>query len=551
MSNSKTRTAAAVFAALTLTCQAITHIDLLVAFDTSGAQWVDARSRSCEEFANEQIDRSNRILANSGLGNDFDFRLAGVFKGTFTHGSMNATLDNAINGGDASWSDLRAQRDAVGADIVVILVDDGGVQKGVSTSLAPVVDDVRVYGLEFEDVNDYVKFFAERAFSVVDIAAAHEGYVFAHEVGHVMGAGHSEIISSSYDNPGPQLYEYSSAVMMQGSDGNYYATVMGYNVTGYPGSARYTVLPYFSSPDVVNPETGEALGDATHNNVLTLRKSYVKVAGFRSKAGSSSGSAVTPSAAGGVEGAFTEKKTVFTAALADGEEVVGVAEFVVTATRKGISRVSGTVIGLDGKKKKMANVKSSVYRTGDGVSRVSLEGVVVKGMDGALDVILGNDGSIAGGRIGSVTLNSASIGITSSSARFYVKEPIVAVSGNEVLQSAQFDGKEYGLIPYAANPELVTTGAKWTVAKAGKVKFVKNRDTGVSELILTGENFSGLRLNYQAKAGTFKGAFNVYSIIDGKLKKFKFDVTGIAVNGKGVGIAVCKKAGVSVKVAVE
>lgn len=554
--------AAVVFTALAWRCQALTHVDLLVAYDTSAAQWIDAESRTCEQFAEEQIARSNQVLANSGLGNDFDFRLVGVYKGAFTHSSMSTSLNSAIESTDAAWADLRSARDAAGADIVVVLVKGGDTaQKGTGTTLVPMVNGERKYGLEFAQADEFLKWFAERAFCIVDIVAASEGYVLVHEVGHVMGAGHSEIISPSYDEPGPQLYNYSSAVMMQGSDGNYYATVMGYNVTGYPGSANYKELPYFSSPDVVNPETGEALGDATHNNVLTLRNTYSKVAAFKNEVASTGGedggtsvapvSPVVPSTPVAA-GEFTARNTYFTAAVMDGDGIVGIAEFGVAATKKGMSKVSATFIGLDGKKMKAKNAQYAVYKNEGGTACVRLDGVSVNGANGLLSVTLGNDGSLTSGTLGSYSLVSATKGMEKASAGFYIAEPLETIMGGEVIQSVTYDGVEYDMLPDAQTPENVTTGTKWTVAKGGRLKMKKDRQTGESILIPAGtQNFSDLRLNYQAKTGTFKGSFKAYAIIGGRLKNFKFNVTGVAVNGKGVGISVCKNAGVSLKVVIE
>ena len=122
--------------------------------------------------------------------------------------------------------------------------------------------------------------------------------------------------------------------------------------------------------------------------------------------------------------------------------------------------------------------------------------------------------------------------------------------GDSVISSLEDGESAYSTLPYAATPEEVVLGAKWTVAKASKLKAKRDRDTGLTSIITTGtDNLSGLRLSYQAKTGTFKGAFTAYALTDaGRLKKYKFNVTGVAVNGEGVGIGVCKKAALSVPV---
>ena len=56
----------------------------------------------------------------------------------------------------------------------------------------------------------------------------------------------------------------------------------------------------------------------------------------------------------------------------------------------------------------------------------------------------------------------------------------------------------------------------------------------------TKTNLSGLKISFAKKTASFKGSFTAYAILNGKLKKFKFAVTGIVVDGIGVGQAVCK-----------
>ena len=530
------------------TCQAITHVDVLVAYDTSAAQWISSASLGQQTFAEGQVAKANLVLQNSGLGDVFDFRLVGVHNGVFAYKDMDTTLMEAVDSTDPSWTALRSDRDKTGADMVIVLVNTGisSGQMGNSNGLEPTVNDERKYDLDFPQAEEWLKWFAERAYGIVDVAAANDDYTFVHEMGHIMGAGHSDVIST---HPGPQLYEYSIAVMAQGSDDKYYSTVMGYNVTGYSGSPYYTILPCFSSPNVKNPVTGDVLGDATHDNARTLRNTYAKVAAFRGEGG---GASVNPSSTA-VAGEFTAKKTFITAAVKDGSSVVGIAEFMVTATKKGESKVSCSIIDLDGKKKKMKAVKSKVYDNGDGIARATVSGVVVKGIDGLLSATLGSDGSLTGGSLGSLSLVPAVKGIEgSSSAGFYIAAIPDMVNGVEVVQSVTYGGSEYSVLPSSAKPEEVQLGVKWTVAKGGKVMFKKNRDTGVSELVLNGTgNFSALRLNYQAKTGAFKGSFTAYALGDSKLKKYKFKVTGVAVDGKGTGVASCKNAGLSLDVFVE
>ena len=87
-----------------------------------------------------------------------------------------------------------------------------------------------------------------------------------------------------------------------------------------------------------------------------------------------------------------------------------------------------------------------------------------------------------------------------------------------------------------------SVGGKWSLPKAGKVAFTKDKsDYDVTKF---GENPAGLKLSYAAKTGAFKGSFSLYrQTVPGKLKKEKATVNGAVVNGVGYGSAVIKNTG--------
>ena len=79
-------------------------------------------------------------------------------------------------------------------------------------------------------------------------------------------------------------------------------------------------------------------------------------------------------------------------------------------------------------------------------------------------------------------------------------------------------------------------GTKWEVPKADKVALVNG-------MLAYGDNPSGLKLTYKAKNGSFKGAFSVYTVVNGKLKKTKATVHGVMVDCVGYGMAIIKGVG--------
>ena len=553
---------------------AATQVDVLVAYDTTSAAWLAAAGRTMSAFSSEQVGRANEVLSNSGLLETFSFRLVGTFAGNFSHDQskrIDSTLLLATESNDADWSALRSERESVGADIVMIIVNKGtsSGMVGHSNAMEPLISRdggafERQWDLNFEAADQWLAWFADRAYGICDISSADTGNSFVHEIGHIMGAGHSDLILPSYAEPGPQLFKYSSAMMYKSTNGSYYSTVMGYNVTGYEDSAYYEVLPCFSSPELVNAETGEPLGDATHDNVATLKKTASMVAAFRTSAVSPSTPDTPPSTPDTpsspvmptVAGSFASKTTAY-GALQDAYGPVGVVTFTVSPTKNGVSKVAGTIIGIDGKKKKVKGGKCQVVSVG-GIAQVVLDGVSVSGYDGLLHVAIGSDGSLSDGTLGAMSVVSAKVGTEDGSAlAFGLNERIDAIMGNAVLDSVDYNGRSYHVLPVEGGEVPVAVlGGKWTVVtRAGKLKAKKNGVTGGLDIIAdigadgSKTNLSGLKLSY-SKAGTFKGGFTVYALTSDKLLKYKFTVKGIVIDGIGIGEAECKKCNLKVGVTV-
>jgi hypothetical protein len=116
------------------------------------------------------------------------------------------------------------------------------------------------------------------------------------------------------------------------------------------------------------------------------------------------------------------------------------------------------------------------------------------------------------------------------------------------------------LLPQAESAS--SSGAKWVFKKATPVKWGKPKpgatvlmSDAASGKSLTVDmsadktNLSGMKLNYAAKKGTFKGSFKVYVMQGGagamKLKKYTFKVSGVVVDGVGYGTATCRNPAVS------
>ena len=204
---------------------------------------------------------------------------------------------------------------------------------------------------------------------------------------------------------------------------------------------------------------------------------------------------------------------------------VGVLQVKVGRESKGESKVSVTVIGLDGKKYTAKAVK---VPTGDTVTRE----FEVKKL-GTLSLTFGANG-FSGSLAGSV--------VTS------VEGATAVTDGAATFAAGDLSSLPGVLTDYLPKDEPVTrTAKKWTVkAKAGKLKYNKKanpkRDI-VEGLQPTGSNIAGLKLTYAPKTQTFKGSFKVWTFdsAKNKLKSISAKVTGVVVDGVGYGQVTVKK----------
>ncbi len=110
-----------------------------------------------------------------------------------------------------------------------------------------------------------------QAFSITRVQQASWTYTMAHEMAHNMGCHHSKYQTVQR---GPGIFDYSAGWRWTGSDNEKYASVMAYS------EGIYTIVPYFSNPDILfkNTPTGHHLhGD----NARTLRQTKAVIAGYR------------------------------------------------------------------------------------------------------------------------------------------------------------------------------------------------------------------------------------------------------------------------------
>ena len=269
-------------------------VDVLVAYDEPAVDWLKSRGLDAGVFAELQVAKMNAVLENSGLLDDFRFRLVGTRslelnvrkKGgsnLMRFESVLSSLKSASSQTLRPGNDLRglvAARHDSGADVAVLLVDTGSTTGTLGAS----------YGLTDSPYGwDSPANLAARgrlAFAVCEIGAVESGQVMTHEVGHVLGAGHpspTQVNPASIDC-GPQLFSYSSAHLFDYGGARRF-TIMGYPFDGY-GHDGFLPVESFSSPALTYRDAGEDTGvplgvEGVSDNVLTIRRAYASVAKYR------------------------------------------------------------------------------------------------------------------------------------------------------------------------------------------------------------------------------------------------------------------------------
>ena len=236
-------------------------VDILVAYDSNAKTWANDNGGGITNFAQMAVQKMNTVLANNDLDGYFRFRLVGVVCVDEWSSDLYYALEDATDG-NPGWDPIMDARDEVGADIVTVLVDTG-TYEGTT-------------GMGWSLMTTRFESFSEIAYNCCAVRSVARSHTMTHEVGHNMGCGHATAQRSS---PGPQLYSYSAGYYFTGVDDERYCTIMAYEIEG-PGGEQ---IPYFSSP--AHFYAGVAVGDAAHDNRLTLQNTYVAASKWRDARG--------------------------------------------------------------------------------------------------------------------------------------------------------------------------------------------------------------------------------------------------------------------------
>ncbi len=189
------------------------------------------------------IAETNLSYRNSNINLRVD--LAHSYEASYTEsGNFSTDLARFRGTSDGQMDDVHSRRRQHGADMAVLLINDGsycGLASGIGSSKAT-------------------------AFAAVYHGCATGYYSFAHELGHLQSARHNPEADST-----TTPFAFGHGYYNQA---NSWRTVMSYNCPG-----NCTRLPYWSNPNV--DYNGDAMGSAaTHYNARALNQTAVTVASF-------------------------------------------------------------------------------------------------------------------------------------------------------------------------------------------------------------------------------------------------------------------------------
>lgn len=253
-------------------------VDVLVGYTNGLAAALGGQSQAVTRI-NNLVDITNQAYANSGV--NATVRLVGTQQVTYADATDNGDALEKLSGQtqsgpttpDPAFAALRAARDTLGADLVVLLRDFrtpqnngcgiawliGSGQTGIEQADAPFGYSVVSDGSDVDEGDGNTYFCRDES--------------FAHEMGHNMGQAHNAENSSSSG-----LHTYSYGYRETTSNGFY--TVMAYAL---PGGSQ-TGIRYFANPNV--SFGGRPTGVAnSSDNAKSMNLAIPVVATFRSAGG--------------------------------------------------------------------------------------------------------------------------------------------------------------------------------------------------------------------------------------------------------------------------
>ncbi len=237
------------------------QIDVLVAY-TAITRQAAGGTPAMQNLINLAVTETNQSYANSGINQRL--RLVGTSEVSYAEsGNIETDLNRLKSTSDGYMDNLHALRDSAKADLVALIVENGGGFCGIAFLMTGVSTT-----------------FASSGFSVTARDCATGYYSFGHELGHNMGARHDWAVDS-----GTTPYSYAHGYV---NTTNRWRTIMAYNTVCSNSGFNCTRLPYWSNPNLSynGAPLGAPIGSAQPaDNHQTLNNTAFTVANFRQSGG--------------------------------------------------------------------------------------------------------------------------------------------------------------------------------------------------------------------------------------------------------------------------
>jgi uncharacterized repeat protein (TIGR01451 family) len=249
-------------------------IDVFVAY-TAAARAGAGSTTAIQSLINLGIAETNQAYLNSGAIQRV--RLAGTAELAYTEsGDISLDLSRLRAPSDGQMDQVQTLRNSTGADLVHLIVNNGGGYCGIA------------YVMESVSTS-----FESSAFAVTVRNCVSPNLSFAHEMGHNMGLKHDRYLDQSSS---PYSYSHGyvnqAALLPGATTDKRWRTVMAYNDECAALGFNCTRVTYFSDP--ARTYTGDPMGvpgtasssstDGPANERLSLDNTRTTVANFRAAA---------------------------------------------------------------------------------------------------------------------------------------------------------------------------------------------------------------------------------------------------------------------------
>ena len=223
------------------------RIDIMIAY-TDDARAAAGGTPAIKATILTALNETNQSYANAGVTTRL--RLVHVQEYSYAEtGNMSTDLDRFRNTTDAYFSTIHTLRNTYGADMVGLIVENGGAYCGLASTIMAT---------------------ATTAFQVTDRSCATGYYSFGHEFGHLQGARHDTFV-----DPTNTPYSYGHGYVKTSSP--MWRTVMAYG----DACGGCTRIQWWSNP--AKTYSGAATGTASTKNYLVLNNTDYTVANFRTQ----------------------------------------------------------------------------------------------------------------------------------------------------------------------------------------------------------------------------------------------------------------------------